>query len=177
LKTQIYTTACAVALCGLWVTSAATDYPKRKPGLWELTRNSPNPRLPPQVEQICLDAATDALLYRFGNAAGHSMCSKVDIHTAGTRVTVDSICTIGSSQITTHDIISFSGDSAYHEDVTLHYDPPLLGKTADSQVTKDARWVGACSAGMKPGDIVTKTSPLSPVPFRMNIVDMLKDSH
>lgn len=167
----------AIIACGVISLAGAGDYPKRKPGLWEVTRTSANSKYPPQVQQICLDAATDALLYKVSENAGRSTCSKLQVLHSGEKVVVDSICTLGKTQLTSHSVVSFRGDSAYHEDIAIHYDPPLFGKKADSASTKDAAWVGACTAGMRAGDIVTKPSPTMPIVLRMNIRDMLKDGN
>jgi hypothetical protein len=166
----------AIGACSLIAVAGANDYPKRKPGLWEVTRTSSNSKYPPQVQQICLDAATDAMLYKVGESAGRGTCSKLDVQRSGGKVVVDSICALGKTQLTSHNVVSFSGDSAYHEDIAVHYDPPLFGKKADSVSTQDAKWIGACTADMKPGDIVSIPSPTMPVALRMNIRDMLKDS-
>lgn len=160
--------------CSLCYGALADDLPARKPGLWELTRSAPRPKYPPTVQKICLNAATDALLYKVGTAAGHQACSKIDIHRSGNTVEVKSVCQIGASQATTHNLMTLTGDSAYHEDIAIHFDPPV-GKTSDSTTTQDAKWIGACPADMKPGDIVTAPSPMMPVPLRMNIRDMLND--
>ena len=168
----------ALALLALSVCVAVTaaEYPKRKPGLWEITRTPPNPKLPPQVQRICLDAATDALFYQVGESMGRKACSKIDLHNADGKLIVDSICSFGQSQTTSHETISFSGDTAYHTEIDVHYDPPLFGKTKDSHSTQDARWLGACTEDMKPGDMVTQPSAMMPAPLRMNVRDMLKDA-
>jgi hypothetical protein len=166
-----------LALCGGIVCfgAAADDLPARKPGLWELTRSAPRPQYPPTVQRICLDAGTDAMLYKVGTAAGHQVCSKVDIHRSSNTVETNSLCKIGASQATTRNVMTLRGDSAYHEDIAVHFDPPL-GKTSDSTTTQDAKWIGACPVDMKPGDIVTVPSPMMPVPLRMNIRDMLNNA-
>jgi hypothetical protein len=161
--------------CALFLGASADDLPARKPGLWELTRSAPRPEFPPTVQKICLDAATDALLYKVGTAAGHQVCSKVDIHRSGDKVETNSVCQIGASQATTRNVMTMRGDSAYHEDIAVHFDPPV-GKTADSAITQDGKWIGACPADMKPGDIVVQPSGIMPVPMRMNIRDMLNNA-
>jgi|SRR5580698_3562940 hypothetical protein len=95
------------------------------------------------------------------------------IESAAGRVQIDSVCKLGATTATSHSVINFSGDTAYHEEITQHYDPPLMGKTSESTTTSDARWMGACPADMRPGDIVTKPSPVMPIPMRMNLRDML----
>jgi hypothetical protein len=168
----------AWALLGVcvWASwSLAVDFPKRKPGLWEITRPMPNAKLPPQVQRVCLDAATDALLYRYGLGVSHDRCSKLDLRNVGGSLQVDAVCKLGGSQMSLHKVISYQGDTSYHEDTSVHYDPPLLGKTGDSKSTQDGKWLGACGADMKPGDLVTVPSPMNPVPLRLNLNDMLKE--
>jgi len=168
--------ALALMTLSVCVAVVAAEYPKRKPGLWELTRIPPNPKLPPQVQRICLDAATDALFYQVGESMGRNACSKLDMHSVDGKLIVDSICSFGQTQSTSHQTISFSGDTAYHTEIDIHYDPPLFCKTRDSHSTQDARWLGACPNDMKPGDMVTQPSPMMPTPLRMNVRDMLKDA-
>jgi Protein of unknown function (DUF3617) len=160
--------------CALCHGASADDLPARKAGLWQLTRSPPRPEYPPTVQKICLDAATDALLYKAGTAWGRQACSKLDIHRSGSAVEVNSVCKMGASQATTRDVTTLSGDSAYHEDIAVHFDPPV-GKTSDSTTKQDAKWIGACPADMKPGDIVIEPSSMMPVPMRMSIRDMLND--
>jgi hypothetical protein len=170
----------ALAALAACVAIAAVEdfpYPSRKPGLWELTRSAPNPKYPPQVQRICLDEATDRMLYQLGEGAGRKFCSRFDVRAAGGAVVVDSICTLGNSHVTSHNVFSFSGNAAYHEDLSAHYDPPLSGKIQDLHTTQDGKWLGACTADMKPGDIVSTPSPMMPIPLRMNIRDMLRDAH
>jgi hypothetical protein len=57
--------------------------------------------------------------------------------------------------------------------MTTHYDPPLAGK-GELRSTQDAKWLGACPADMKPGDVLVKPSPMMPMSIRMNLNDMLK---
>jgi hypothetical protein len=159
----------AVALGG----DIAANFPARKPGQWELTQSYGQRNLPPQVQRVCLDAATDALLYKFGTGAAHQLCSKLDVHRSADTVAVDSVCRFGDSQLTSHSVYTYSGNTAYHEVVNVHYDPPLRGKTSDSQTLVDAKWLAACPADMKPGDMVNQPTPMMPVPMRMNLLEML----
>ena len=161
------------ATCSACTVAAPADFPMRKPGLWEITMNTDNPRIPPRVEKVCLDAATDQLLYKVGAGASQKMCSKVDIHSGGGKVIVDSQCDIAGSKVISHSVTSMMGDSAYHTDVSIHYDPPLFGKP-DSTSTHDAKWTGACPADMRPGDVIVAASARMPSPMKLNLVDMFK---
>lgn len=155
-------------------TAGADELPARKPGLWQITRSAAQPKLPPQVQRICLDAATDALLYRYGLTGSQKLCSKVEIHRSAERIEIQSTCAIGSSHASTRTAITLHGDQAYHQDIAVHFDPPV-GRTSDSVSSQDAKWLGACPAEMKPGDIVTEPSALMPAPLRMNIRNLIKN--
>jgi len=154
-------------------TATAADLPIRKPGLWEITRNFGDPKIPSSVERVCMDAATDQLLYKLGAGVSQKLCSKVDISSTAGKVLIESQCQIGGSKSTTRSVTSMSGDSAYHTDVTIHYDPPMFGKN-DVASTQDAKWIGSCPADMKPGDLVVEPSAMMPVPMKMNLNDMFK---
>jgi len=165
--------ALVILVCAGAATTA--DLPRRKPGLWEVTMNSSDPKIPPRVQQICLDAETDALLYRAGEGLLHKMCSKFDIHRNGGAVIIDSACMIGKTNATTHNVVTYSGDSAYHENIHIQYDPPMFGKS-ESSSTHEGRWVGACPGSMKPGDIVMNATPGMPAGMHMNLKEILKES-
>jgi len=161
--------------CAACTVAAGADFPVRKPGLWEITMNMGNPKIPPRTQRVCLDAATNQLLYKMGVGASQKMCSKTDIHNVGGKVVVDSICDFGGTKATGHSVTTMMGDSAYHTDISTHYDPPMFGKS-DSTMTQDAKWAGACPADMRPGDIVMDGSSNTPSHMRMNLNDMFKDS-
>jgi hypothetical protein len=40
----------------------------------------------------------------------------------------------------------------YHVDIDTHLDPPPAPQAAEVKIGLDARWVGECPAGVKPGD-------------------------
>lgn len=162
-------TACAAALLGglaCAVTGArADDLPKRKPGLWEVTMHTARGNMPPQVIKLCIDAATDAAMYKLGMNAAQGMCSRNDIHRSGDVATVDSECKMGDMKMTSHAVVTFTGDSAYKTDIQSHFDPPMMGRS-DSSMTQEAKWTGACPADMQPGDMV------GPNGMKMNLKSM-----
>jgi hypothetical protein len=131
----------------------ADDYPSRKPGLWEMTMNTGSGKLPPQVVKFCIDAATDAKMRDMGQSTVNGMCSKHDMHRSGDTLTIDAVCKMGSSTITSHSVMTFHGDSGYSSVITSHFDPPMMSK-ADSQMTQEAKWLGECGADMQPGDMI-----------------------
>lgn len=161
-----------VAGCALAASVVLADnLPTHKPGLWEITGGENRPNVPPTVQHVCLDPATEQLLYKVGAGASQKMCPKVDVQSKGGQIVVDTECNIGNSKVTGHSVTVFSGDSAYHTVVTSHFDPPLFGR-ADSTSARDGKWLSACPAGMKPGDVEVSGGRL-PQPMKMNLNDML----
>jgi hypothetical protein len=162
-------TGCALGAIAL---AAAADFPEHKPGLWEMTINMSGPGMGPMTERICLDADTDHLLYKFAAGMNQKMCSKMDVHGSGGKVVVDTVCHIANTTATGHSVTSFVGNTATHTESRVHYEPAMFGRT-DSNSTQDGKWLGACPADMKPGDILM-SSPRLPQPMKMNLNDMLK---
>jgi hypothetical protein len=163
-----------VCSCCGWPCADGADLPKRKPGQWEITATSDNPKIPPRIEDVCLDEATDALLYKFALGASQQMCSTFDWKSlGGGKASVDATCKLGTTQMTIHGEVSFTGNTAYREDIRTHFEPPLHGRS-DSVSVHDAKWTGACGADMKPGDIVSRPSPMMPTSVRMNLNEMMK---
>ena len=129
------------------------DFPSRKPGLWQVTMTMPGGPMPPQQMKMCIDTKTDADMQKLGMNASQGMCDKPNIDRNGSTVTISSVCRMGATQATTHVVTNFSGDSAYHSDITTKFDPPVAGH-AQQAMAQDARWSGPCPADMQPGDVV-----------------------
>lgn len=145
----------------------AEGLPARKPGLWEINMNAAEPNAPQRLQKVCLDPVTDQLLYKVGAGASQKLCNKLDVRNSGGKVVVDSECHIAGSTATSHSVTTFSGDTAYHTDVRVHYEPAMFGRT-DSASIHEARWIGECPSDMRPGDVLL-TSPRLPTPMRMNL--------
>jgi len=130
----------------------ADDYPARKPGLWEITMNMGHS--PPRVSRMCIDAATDAEMRDKGMNTVVENCSRRDIYRSGDVLTADTVCRFGTTERTTHTVTTFIGDAAYRTISTSHAEPPTAGR-ADTAMTVDGKWLGACGPDMVPGDITT----------------------
>ena len=54
--------------------------------------------------------------------------------------------------------ITYTGDTAYRIDVRTHFEPPLKhGREISGG--REGKWVGACPADMRPGDLVIGDEP------------------
>ena len=158
-------TACALP-------AQALDLPARKAGLWEMKMTFEGRNLPSQTSQHCIDAATDKQMNSVGGSTTRENCSKQDVQRVGATIVVDSVCKLGDATTTSHAVVSGDFNSAYTVKVTSKREGgrALPGLPADgaSNMTIEAKWLGACAAGQKPGDMIM------PGGRKVNVLDMQK---
>jgi hypothetical protein len=133
---------------------AAQDIPARKPGLWQISMNFEGRGAPPQTMKQCIDAQTDKMMNRPGGgmSGGREQCSKQDVQRAGNTIVVDSVCKVGAMTNTSHAVMSGDFNSAY----TVQVDSKQEGGPGAGamRMTMQAKWLGPCEAGQKPGDMI-----------------------
>lgn len=135
--------------------AAAAELPKRKPGLWEIdTRMAGMPSL--GAAKQCIDHNTDDLMMQRARKE-KSDCSVMDIRSANNRITVHSVCRLQGSTATTDAVFSGSFDSSYQGQINTRYQPPFMGMS-ETRMSQEGRWIGPCTAGLKPGDVVMPNS-------------------
>jgi hypothetical protein len=135
--------------------AAALDLPERKAGLWELKMAFEGGNMPAQTAEHCIDAETDKLMSATGGSMVQDMCSKPDVKKTGDTFVVDSTCKIGPYASSSHAVISGDFNSAYTVKVVSKQEGPAIpGMPAERTMTIDAKWVGACKADQKPGDMI-----------------------
>ena len=132
----------------------AQDYPKLKPGQWEMTTTSSKAaRRRRNKMTMCTrrrrPEADD------GHGQGHEQGDVLEARHAPRRRKYigDSVCKIGDSTMTSHSVMTIQGDTAYKTVVTATYDPPLMGMK-DTNTTIEGKNVGPCRDGLQPGDVV-----------------------
>ena len=132
------------------------DYPRLKPGLWEVSsRTSEQPKdSPPARSSMCLDDTTAREMYRFSQGMMEGMCSKFDVRHTGNRYVSEAVCKLGESRMVARSTMTVVGDTAYHIEGSSTYDPPFMG-IKQATTTVDARHAGPCKPGQQPGDVVT----------------------
>lgn len=144
----------AVALAMAAGPLLANDMPKRKSGLWEITTSSAAMQGKSMSAQTCVDGATDDISRASRQSAAEQKCSKIDIRREGAqRVVTETVCKLDKSTATTRGVFTGDFSSSYKAEISTRYDPPLMGRGED-KITMQARWVGPCKPGMKPGDMV-----------------------
>ncbi len=71
---------------------------------------------------------------------------------------VDSVCTFGPMTSTSHGVVSGDFNSAYSVKVTSKREGgraiPGMPEGGTTNMTIDAKWMGACAADQKPGDMI-----------------------
>jgi hypothetical protein len=151
---QALCTATALALAASAPAAAPVDVPPLRAGLWEATTVSPNRAQPrPGVTRMCLDKHTQRSVLDQLALAMPRMCAKYQYGMRSGRFVTDSSCTLGASTIEGRTETTFFRDTAYHMEVVGRVGP--TGRVAEMQkAVIDGRHVGACPAGMKPGDMV-----------------------
>ena len=156
------------ALCAVATTANAVELPTRKAGLWELKMLRAGSTAPEVTMQHCTDEATDKQMTANLSPMAKQNCARNDTTQTATGYVTESVCSFGGSTMTSHAEITGDFNSAYAMKVTSASDKPLPGAPAENTVTLQAKWLGACAADQRPGDIVM------PGGFRMNIKDMEK---
>jgi hypothetical protein len=96
------------------------------------------------------------------------MCSKNDLQKTATGYVSDSVCKVAGMSITSHSETTGDFNSAYTVKSVSHSEGGPSGAPRDTTTTIEAKWLGACKADQKPGDIVM------PGGFKMNVKDAQK---
>ena len=128
----------------------ATDVPKRKPGLWAIKAHMEGiPDMGPTQE--CVDQNTDNLMQQ---GEENPDCKAPDVKRSGDKLTIHTECKINEATTVSLDyFLQGSFDSAYKG--TIKTQTKSSNGTSESSMTLDARWLGPCKPGQKPGDVIT----------------------
>jgi len=147
--------------------AAAVDLPTRKAGLWEMKMVRTGGSIPDMTMQHCTDASTDKQMST-SFSPGKETCSRQDVQKTAAGYVSDTVCSVAGMTITSHAEITGDFNSAYTVKSTSHSEGGMTGKSHDSTTTIEAKWLGACKADQKPGDIVM------PGGMKMNVMDLEK---
>ncbi|MFO1111467.1 MAG: DUF3617 family protein [Bradyrhizobium sp.] len=145
----------------------AVELPVRKAGLWEMKMVRAGGSMPEMTMQHCTDATTDKQMST-SFSPGKETCAKQDIQKTATGYVSDSVCSVANMTITSHAEITGDFNSAYTVKSTSRTEGGPSGVPRDGTTTIEAKWLGACKADQKPGDIVM------PGGVKMNILDLEK---
>ena len=71
----------------------------------------------------------------------------------GNKFTMHSVCKFENTTATTDAVFTGAFDSSYKGDMRTRYSPPMHGMS-ESKMSMEAKWLGPCKAGQKPGDVI-----------------------
>lgn len=163
---------CLAALLALATvgTAAGPAFPERKPGLWEMRTNAEGPQKDKEmVITQCADAATDKALQEYGLSQpkmNRKFCKEQMRNEAGKMLVHTEVCKQSETTVTRRIVISGDFNSAYRVQSHTTYEPMPRTPPPRDDVVAEMRWLGACPAGMKPGDMAM------PGGMKMNIADL-----
>src|SRR6188472_757779 len=148
--------------------AAAQDMPSRKAGLWEMTMTFEGRGAPPQTMQQCIDAATDKSMQDMSAGMRGQSCSRREMKKVGDTIVFDSVCSTGAGTATSHGVVSGDFNSAYTVKINSKREGGPPNMPAETNMSIAAKWLGACKADQKPGDIIMANG------MKMNVTDMQK---
>lgn len=144
------------------------DLPKRKSGLWGM-KNQMEGAPTNGTIQMCIDQTTDNLMQQ--RAKEKQNCSVMDVNRSSGKVTIHAVCQFEDTTATTDAVITGDFETSYRNDMRIRYSPPKHGM-GEMHMIQEAKWLGPCKAGQKPGDIIM---PGMPAMNAGNMQEMMKD--
>jgi hypothetical protein len=158
---RLFAAACVLPALGV-MQDAAGQAPKRKPGLWQQTVSGSG--MPPQTMSMCIDEKTDDLMASRANQSQN--CEQQSLRREGASFVVESVCRSQGSTVRTRGRFSGEFNSRYAGELRSTFEPPLQGMRESTQ-NIEARWIGPCKPGQKPGDVAMEGMG------GMNVEDMM----
>lgn len=144
-----------VAASAASVLAAPAGPPQRKAGWWEITTQMAAPMAMTQKMNFCTDAATEARNSALaGNMQSQGDCTQGPIARTPGGWSFSSTCKMQGMTMTTSGTATGDFQSNYRVDATTKMEPAPMPQMAQSRMTITAKWLGACPAGRKPGDMV-----------------------
>ena len=143
---------CAALLIG---TAFAIDAPPMKEGLWSIhtqSTNNPGNKKDESTKSICRDHAYDAHAQELAKQA-QAKCKKIHESSSGGVISTEMECPVGGSIIHTKGTATIMGENAARSETHANYTPPMFG-ISDTTMVMEQKYVGACPAGVQPGDFV-----------------------
>jgi hypothetical protein len=125
--------------------------PRRKAGLWQMavsTTGGPGMSL---SLQTCIDAAHASDFNVKPPASARTNCSSSKSHPIAGGWAFESTCTTNGRTMKTTGTVTGDLSSGYHMEASTQTEPPMQGMAAVAKTNIDAKWLGACPPGMKPG--------------------------
>ena len=151
MQKTIYAVLISLFMSSAWA-DTLKDMPKRKSGLLDLSMKMNTSSAPMRMQQ-CVDEKSDDLMRQQGEQQSHAKCSKNTVDKSGNRITTESVCKFGETTATTKAVFTGDFTTAYRGEISSSFNPPMHGMKESNQAI-DAKWLGPCKPGQKPGDVI-----------------------
>jgi len=148
---------------------AGPTFPERKAGLWEMRSTPKTGAKDSIVVQQCADPATDKALQEYGLSQpkmNRRSCKEEMRNEAGKMLVHTEVCRQSETTMTRRIVMSGDFNAAYRVELHTVYDPAPRVAPRDDDMVAEMRWLGACPAGMKAGDMML------PGGMKTNIADL-----
>lgn len=149
--------SCAAAIPALGL-AADSEFPARKPGWWEIdmtTQAASGAQPVRQTVHLCTNPAVDKEQTPVGVRVEKS-CPPLQVsRTSGGWSFAQTCVIMGRTTAKSQGRVRGDFNSRYHVDMTTRMTPAPTPQAAEVRTTMDAKWLGACPAGKKPGDVET----------------------
>lgn len=157
-------TCCLVLLAVAALASAhAQQLPARKPGLWEVTLRSEGG--PPQRQQKvkqCTSRQAEAVML-LSVVPAQEDCHDVKSSRRGNVHHIRTVCYVHDQRVDAD--VELSGDLSSSYSGSYRIKPAQPGVGVGPRTLIEGRWLGACSPGQRPGDM------LLPNGVTVNVID------
>jgi hypothetical protein len=155
-RSRVLATAAIVAIVASAL--AATTLPGKKPGLWvsskvihfNMAGKPADTDNTPTVSAMCSDASTDAIEEKILTGGVNGCGFRVE--GSGNTYTISGSCPDpmgGNAQMVTQ------GKMVWISDTQIHMESRTTSPHMSGDAVSDSKWVGACPAGVMPGDLGT----------------------
>jgi hypothetical protein len=121
------------------------DIPDVKEGLWESSTMMPGAMDKPMHTTMCTSNAVNRKMYEDSHKNKDSVCKQIHSERHGSVITQEIECNFSGKVTRSKSVTTLTGNTAMR----------LETRNADNTVESviDTKWVGACPAGMKLGDV------------------------
>jgi|SRR5579863_1779669 hypothetical protein len=133
----------------------AADPPPMKEGYWSIhtvTIDQPGDKKQETNRSICRNHAYDQYVQELAKKQS-AACKVTESSSGGTRTT-ESECTVAGTVVRSKGTVTGAGENAAHSETTATYTPPMGGMSGMTMIM-DQKFMGACPAGVVPGDMIT----------------------
>jgi len=121
------------------------DIPDMKEGLWESSTMMPGAMDKPMHTTMCTSNVVNRKMYEDSHKSANSSCKEIHSERQGSVITQEIECNFSGKVTRSKSITTLTGNTA------MHLETRKADNTVESVI--DMKWVDACPAGMKLGDV------------------------